>query len=738
MPRVSLILLALAPCLFGYDRLNTCSGNPNPPSACVPEQRIDNTAIQFYLNNLVVAGATSSASGSNTTVITAKSNPLQAVELATETWNGVTTANVNFLPVKNTTSTHDPNDCMDVISIAASPSELSAVSGLTAVTILQSAASAGMFQCDTGAVINAVVGQILDSDILLNPVPNSAGSFSTDGSTPVDLQGVLTHEFGHTLSANHSGLLGATMFQYNTNGVTAYINQRYLSMDDMTAVSTAYPAAGTSTLGTVSGTVTVGGTPVPFALLTLINTAQTVTIGGLSNADGTYSVQVPPDRYTIYAEPSGVVQPGNLYLTAAQAGSATSIKFLSTFLGGNSNPTIVTVAANGTSAGNNITATALPPGAATIAPPFIGFGKAGGSGDVHSFSQIGGPVPIASGQSLDLAFAGLGFDATLTMANLLIYGPGITVTKIGVDPQEQLTINGTLFPVVRATVTITAQQNAGVGTIFISRGSTTASTLSLSGALVITPPTPAFIPASLLNAASYEGAGQVSPGGLYSIYAPTGSPPNLGPAAGVNHAPNYDGYGYLPAYLGGVSVTFDGIAAPLFYVSGGLINLQVPFEVAGKTSTNVVVNFFGSMSAPVAVPVLNEQLAFFTVTPQKTDSIVVNQDGSVNSSASPAPPGTYVTAYGTGLGSVAGVVTGQGAPFENTLTPHYTCTVGNSNQSFISPATFVGWTPTSAGLASFILQVPMGVAPNTTQLLKCTDTTTGASTPNGTLYVGHN
>ncbi len=156
----------------------------------------------------------------------------------------------------------------------------------------------------------------------------------------------MTHEFGHSLSANHSGLLGATMFQYSSNTVTAYINQRYLSVDDVTFVSAVYPAAGASTLGTVSGTVMVDGSPVPFALLTLIDTTQGITIGGLANADGTYSVQVPPGSYLMYAEPFGIVQPGNLYLTAAQAGQVMSIRFLSTFLGGNSNPTIVNVAAN--------------------------------------------------------------------------------------------------------------------------------------------------------------------------------------------------------------------------------------------------------------------------------------------------------------------------------------------------------------------------------------------------------
>jgi uncharacterized protein (TIGR03437 family) len=727
MRRLPLILLALAPCLYGYARLN------NGQSPAFPLQRTDNTAIQFYLNNLVVPGATSSASGSNVAVITANSNPLQAVELATEAWNSVSTANVNFLPVMSTTKTHDSNDCTNVISIAASANELSAVSGLVAVTLVQSSTGAGMFQCDTGVNVNVVAGQIVDSDILLNP----EWSFSTDYSTAFDLQGVLTHEFGHSLSANHSGLLGATMFQYSSNTVTAYINQRYLSVDDMAFVTQVYPAAGASTLGTISGTVTVGGSPVPFALLTLIDATQGITIGGLANGDGTYSVQVPPGSYLMYVEPFGIVQPGNLYLTAAQANQATSIKFLSTFLGGNSNPTVVNVAANVTAPGNNINAIALPSGAATLSVPQIGFGKAGGSGDVSSVSQIIGPVPVVSGQSLDIAFAGPGFDSTLTTASLQMYGAGITVTNVRVDPVEQIKVSGTLFPLVRATVTVPARQNAAVATIFINRGSTTLSTLSLTGVLVITPPTPTFIPASLVSAASYvsspPGKGSVSPGGLYSIYAPTGSPLNLGPSGGVNHAPHYDAYGFLPASLGGVTVTFDGIAAPLYFVYGGLINLQVPFEVAGKTSTNVVVNFFGSLSAPVAVSVVNEQPAFFTLTAEGKDSYVGNQDASQNSQTNPAPRGSYVSAYGTGIGNVAGLVTGQGASLENTLS-NYTCTVGNAPPV---AAYFVGWTPTAVALAQFTFQVPTSVAPNSTQTLKCTDTATGASTQTGTLYVGN-
>jgi trimeric autotransporter adhesin len=57
----------------------------------------------------------------------------------------------------------------------------------------------------------------------------------------------------------------------------------------------------------------------------------------------------------------------------------------------------------------------------------------------------------------------------------------------------------------------------------------------------------------------------------------------------------------LPTQLGGASVTFNGIAAPLLYVSSGQINAQVPSGLQGSSSANVVVQT--PLGASAAFPV---------------------------------------------------------------------------------------------------------------------------------------
>jgi uncharacterized protein (TIGR03437 family) len=59
----------------------------------------------------------------------------------------------------------------------------------------------------------------------------------------------------------------------------------------------------------------------------------------------------------------------------------------------------------------------------------------------------------------------------------------------------------------------------------------------------------------------------------------------------------------LPIQLGGASVTFNGIAAPLLYVSSGQINAQVPSGLQGSSSANVVVQTPAGASAAFPVTV---------------------------------------------------------------------------------------------------------------------------------------
>lgn len=240
---------------------------------------------------------------------------------------------------------------------------------------------------------------------------------------------------------------------------------------------------------------------------------------------------------------------------------------------------------------------------------------------------------------------------------------------------------------------------------------------------------PSASSAGFTNAASFKGGanstGLVTPGGLYSIYGT-----DLGPAQYVPNGP-YGADGKLATSLGGVSVTFDGVLAPMLLAYTNQLNLQVPFEVAGNTSTQVVINYLGLAGLPVAVPVGVEQPAFFTVTPLGTDSIATNHDGTLNSPQNPEARGNAVTLYGTGLGELSySVATGGGAPIPPPgYTGNYTCTLGTMKTS----AAFVGWAPTAVGLAQFNLSVPT-TAPTGTVPVTCTSPA-GNSTQQGTLYI---
>src|SRR5262249_30309605 len=73
-------------------------------------------------------------------------------------------------------------------------------------------------------------------------------------------------------------------------------------------------------------------------------------------------------------------------------------------------------------------------------------------------------------------------------------------------------------------------------------------------------------PTAIVHAAS--GSLQIAPGGLFSIYGDL-----LAPKDGLSSTAVW------PRSINGVSVTINGIQAPLYFVSPGLINGQVPYEV---------------------------------------------------------------------------------------------------------------------------------------------------------------
>jgi uncharacterized protein (TIGR03437 family) len=97
-------------------------------------------------------------------------------------------------------------------------------------------------------------------------------------------------------------------------------------------------------------------------------------------------------------------------------------------------------------------------------------------------------------------------------------------------------------------------------------------------------------------------------------------------------------------------ILFDGIPATILYQGSGQINAVVPFEITGPT-TEITVQSAGQTFGPGNMTVLDAVPALFTANGSgKGQAAILNQDGSVNSSANPAAPGTIISIFMTGAG----------------------------------------------------------------------------------------
>jgi uncharacterized protein (TIGR03437 family) len=147
----------------------------------------------------------------------------------------------------------------------------------------------------------------------------------------------------------------------------------------------------------------------------------------------------------------------------------------------------------------------------------------------------------------------------------------------------------------------------------------------------------------VLNSATMV-RGAVAPGEIVTIF---GS--GLGPAAGMSA--QLDAQGRVARQLAGTSVTFDGVAAPLLYAGTSQVNAIVPFGVAGKTSTQVVVTVNGAASQARTAAVTASSPGIYSTDMSGTgQAAALNQDGTVNSPANPAHRGTVVSLWITGAG----------------------------------------------------------------------------------------
>jgi|YNPBryBLVA2012_1023415.scaffolds.fasta_scaffold00227_2 uncharacterized protein (TIGR03437 family) len=156
----------------------------------------------------------------------------------------------------------------------------------------------------------------------------------------------------------------------------------------------------------------------------------------------------------------------------------------------------------------------------------------------------------------------------------------------------------------RATLTVDAGPLAGSRTLPV--------TLQVTPAPPPAPPPPVI--ESIVNAAGFR-PGPLAPGSLAAIFG-------------------------LRLAGGSVTAAFDGVAARLLYTGERQINLQVPAELAGRSSARVTVTVDGVASAPYAVALAAAAPGIFGV---------LNQDFSLNGPAAPALAGSVIQIFATGL-----------------------------------------------------------------------------------------
>jgi uncharacterized protein (TIGR03437 family) len=610
----------------------------------MPLTRGDFAGILYSVAPAVVGGLTNSA---GQPIITPESDPVAALQASLESWNGVAASRARFRPLGIGDRSLKGADSLNVFHFEDTPEAREMVG--SAIAVAQS-----WYYPNSG--------RIIDTDIVFNPTM----VFSTIPSLGAfDIQSIATHELGHALGADHSPLESAAMYPYASPEETA---ERWLSPDDIAFVTDAYPLSGPSQMGAISVRLRQGinQSPVNRGHVVAIDRSHGAVVGADPLPAGAYRIGgLPPGSYFVYAEPDPLSE---------DVGAAA---WQPAFFGGNSAPAVVTVSAG---AESQVQFTVeKTPGPVTFDFLFLSVGD-------DSAGSLGGILP--SGLPVELLLFGSGFDAPIATEDVLLFGPGLALRP---DSVEFHFLGGAdKSGWLRAVFDIAPQEDWAAGAVGVrAQGS-----LILRPGLRIRPAGPWFTPSGTVNAASYQ-AGGVAPGEIVSIFGV-----GMGPLSGISTT-GFDSTGRLSPDLGGVSVKFNGVPAPLYYASSGQINCQAPFEVAGSAAARVEIRYAGR-SDQVFLPVVSANPAVFL-------SGVLNANGRLNSTIDPIARGDVIVAYGTGQGLVQPpLATGQPALLDPlSLAGGVTATVGGQ------PAVveFAGMTPGLVGLLQVNVRIPNEAIP---------------------------
>ena len=174
-----------------------------------------------------------------------------------------------------------------------------------------------------------------------------------------------------------------------------------------------------------------------------------------------------------------------------------------------------------------------------------------------------------------------------------------------------------------------------------SSGGAATSTATVDVNLTVSAPLPTVT--SILNGASYQGS-SLAPGEIVALFGNFMGPATLTPLV-------LDGSGNVTTTISQVRVLFSGIPAPLLYVSATQVGAVVPYDMTGKLTASVWVEYLGVRSNAVPVNLATSAPGIFTANASGNgQGAILNQDYGANSSSNAAARGSVVMVYATGEG----------------------------------------------------------------------------------------
>jgi uncharacterized protein (TIGR03437 family) len=157
-------------------------------------------------------------------------------------------------------------------------------------------------------------------------------------------------------------------------------------------------------------------------------------------------------------------------------------------------------------------------------------------------------------------------------------------------------------------------------------------------------------------------------------------------------------------------------AFPLF-VQNGQINVILPFDLGTTGEAGVTVTYNNLTSVAFNITLAPGDVQVFTANASGSGpGSILNQDYSANTAANPAAPGSIVSVYGTGGGTVSPAVTAGNVAGDTLswVTAQYSALVNGENATVVYAGTAPGLL---FGVYQFNVQLPADLPPGPATLV---------------------